>query len=48
MTETVYEEGVKKVALSALMGINGREHLYICLYLFSVFNFKHISMLNLC
>ena len=25
LTETVYEEGVKNVALSALMGINGNE-----------------------
>lgn len=58
LTETVYEEGVKNVALSALMGINGSEHLYIiCLFLFnslfnynlfnSLFNYKHISMLNL-
>lgn len=31
LTETVYEEGVKNVALSALMGINGIESLCACL-----------------
>lgn len=36
LTETVYEEGVKNVALSALMGINGSEHLYIICLLISL------------
>lgn len=39
LTETVYEEGVKNVALSALMGINGNvraapKHSYnLCLFI---------------
>lgn len=28
LTEAVYEEGVKNVALSALMGINGTIHIF--------------------
>lgn len=34
LTETVYEEGVKNVALSALMGINGNIVLKQCVAMF--------------